>query len=88
MTSDMEGLTTNPMLHEEVVMEMISVTTVSTSSDMVASSMYQAMNLNLTDRAVSSTARANSNGPSESLCWMPVADSIGRPSCNAMLGLL
>ena len=68
-------------------MEMISVTAVFTSSDMVASSRYQTLSLDLTDRSVSSTARANGNGPS-GLPWMPVADSIGEPLANTMLGLL
>ena len=69
-------------------MEMISVTTVFTSSDKVASSRYQILILDLTDRSVSSIARANSNGPSGLPCRMPVADSIGGPLANTMLGLL
>ena len=72
MSSDMDGLTTNPILHKEFVMEMISVTTVFTSSVIIASSRYQTLNLDLTDQAVSSTARSNSNGPSGSPCWMLV----------------
>ena len=69
------------------MIEMMSVTTVSTSSDM-ASSKYKTLNKDLTDRAVLSTARAYSRGPIGSRCWMPVTDSIGRPSANAMCGLL
>ena len=46
----------------------------STSSDMVASSKYQTLNLDLTDQAVSATARVNGSGSSGSSRWMPVAD--------------
>ena len=86
--NDLEGLTTNPIMYEKFVIEMILTTTVSTSSDMVAMHRYQMLNLDLTDRAVLSMTRANSNGQSGSQCWMPVADSIGRPSANTMLGVL
>ena len=69
-------------------MEIISVATVFTSSDMVASYRYQTLSLDLTDRSVLSTTRENGNGPRELPCWMPVADSIGEPLANTMLGLL
>ena len=69
-------------------MGMISLATVSMSPDMVASSRCQALNYNLTERAVSSTARINSYGPSDSPCWMHVVDSMNILSANSMLGLL
>ena len=44
--------------------------------------------MDLTDRAVSLTARGNSNGPSGLHYLMPVASSIGRQSAKDMLGVL
>ena len=60
-------------------MEMMSVTMASMSLDMVALSRCQTLNLDLTDGAMLSTARANSSGRRGSPCWMPITDSIGRP---------
>ena len=54
----------------------------------MSSSRYQTLNMDLTDRAVSLTARGNSNGPSGLHYLMPVASSICRQSAKDMLGVL